>query len=355
MHESPPTTLQAEYFDGRSARPTPVTLCLMGDLLLIDGVGVSRREPVARVQWPERTRHGTRITHFADGASVQCTEAEAWDRWMRAGGQRDSAVVAAQQSWRAVLVGVLLLVATLGAIYQWGIPVAARGVVALVPASVDEAIGREALQSIDGRLMRASRLPEARQAQIRRAFERTLATLPPGSTPAYRLLFRSSRVGPNAFALPGGSIVMTDELVALVDADEQVLIGVLAHELGHVRQRHGMRSLVQVAALGAVASVVVGDFSTLLAGAPALLGQAGYSRDAEREADAETARILRAAGISPQVMVRFFERVAQWRAKEQARDKAAGDDASDSWLGIAIASHPADAQRIRFFQEAAGL
>src|SRR4030095_10063794 len=116
-----------------------------------------------------------------------------------------------------------------------------------------------------------------------------------------------SRIGPNAFALPGGTIILTDDLVKRVGADEAVLIGVLGHELGHLRHRHGMRMLIEVGALGAIASVLVGDFSTLLASMPVWLGQAAYSRDAEREADAEAVRVLRASGASPAVMVGFFE------------------------------------------------
>ena len=349
--DPPPSTLTVDYFDGRSARSTPVRLHLAGELLLIDGEGVARREPVGAVQWPERTRHGARVAHLADGASLHCADALAWDRWMRAGGHRESAVVAAQQSWRGVLVSLALIVLALAAIYEWGVPAAARAAVALLPRSVDATIGEQALASIDEHLMKPSRLPDAQQQRLRAAFERAVATLPPGEAPAYRLLFRSSEAGPNAFALPGGSIILTDELVSLVGGDEQVITGVLAHELGHVRHRHGMRLLVQVTALGAVASLVVGDFSALLAGVPALLGQAGYSRDAEREADAEAVRVLRAAAISPRVMVTFFERIADWREEEEGQDAPAG--AGDSWLGIAIASHPADAERIRFFEQAA--
>jgi predicted Zn-dependent protease len=141
--------------------------------------------------------------------------------------------------------------------------------------------------------------------------------------------------------------VLTDELVALVDGDEAVILGVLGHELGHVRHRHGLRMLVQATALGVVTSVVVGDFSSLLAGVPLVLGQAGYARDAEREADADSVQLMKAAGISPDAMVRFFEKIADERRKRS-------DGADPGWLGIAIASHPADEDRIRYFREAAG-
>ncbi len=107
---------------------------------------------------------------------------------------------------------------------------------------------------------------------------------------------------------------MTDQLAQLFEADAAVLTGVLAHELGHVQHRHGMRMVVQASAIGLVSSLVLGDFSTVLAGAPVLLGQQSYSRDAEREADAYSAAVLKAAGLSPAVMVGFFEKMNATRS-----------------------------------------
>ncbi|HEX7439190.1 MAG TPA: M48 family metallopeptidase [Caldimonas sp.] len=351
MTEEASTVLEGvDYFDGLSAHAHRVTLRLAGRSLVISGAGIERSVPVRGVRWPERTRHGARSAHLAEGGSLHCANGAAWDRWVRAGGQHDSIVVRMQQSWRWALGSVGALAALLAALYLWGIPLGARLVVVAIPASVDAALGDAALEAVDQRLMQASTLPEQTQARVRAAFERALGALAPEPVPAHRIVFRNSRIGPNAFALPGGTMVMTDQLVELVDGDEGVLVGVLAHELGHVRQRHAMRMVVQATAIGAVASLVLGDFSSLLASAPALLSQASYSRDAEREADAESVRVLRAAGISPAAMVTFFEKIAQWRNA----DSASGGSAGSSGLGIAIASHPADQERVRFFRQAAG-
>jgi Zn-dependent protease with chaperone function len=228
-----------------------------------------------------------------------------------------------------------------------------------IPASIDESLGEAALQSIDEHLLQPSALSDMRRQQISAAFEAALAAQPRGSVPVHRLVFRKSRLGPNAFALPGGTMVLTDELVELVKGDTAVITGVLAHELGHVRQRHGMRMLIQASAIGVLASVVVGDFNSLLAAVPVLIGQASYSRDAEREADAESVRVMKAAGISPAAMLRFFEAVAGYReTRQRGKDDAASAPAGtkpggDSWLGIAIASHPADTERVQFFRDAA--
>lgn len=350
MDEPAAPSIAADCFDGRNARAQPVRLQVAGDQLLIAGAGMSLSVALREVRWPERTRHGPRIAQLPDGATLHCADSAGWDAWVRASGLRDSLVVRAQQSWRWTVASALLIVVFVAAAYVWGVPWAARAGVALVPASVDESVGRTGLEVLDERLMRPSELPEAQQQQIRSAFARAVAALPPGSLPPHRLLFRKSRIGPNAFALPGGTIVLTDELVKKVGADEAVLVGVLGHELGHLRHRHGMRALAQVGALGALAGMLVGDFSSLLASVPVWLGQAGYSRDAEREADAEAVRVLKAAGFSPVVMVRFFEAMA---LPENRSGEAGRGEREPSGLEIAIGSHPADEERIRFFRDAA--
>jgi Zn-dependent protease with chaperone function len=356
MDDSRAPVLDAVYFDGVSARARPVRLRIEGSVLRVEGDGVDRRVACAEVNWPERTRHGMRVAHFEGGGSVQCSDSAAWDVWSRAGGRRDSLVVRLQQSWRGVLVSVALLVALAAALQQWGLPAAAGAVVAFTPLSVDQSLGAATLEAIDGTLMRPSRLAAAEQARLKAAFESALAAQPRGSVPAWHLEFRKSRIGPNALALPGGTLVLTDELVELVGRDERVITAVLAHELGHVRHRHGLRMLVQVTLLGGLASVVLGDFSSVLAGVPVLLGQASYSRDAERDADAEAVRILQAASISPAVMVTLFDKLAQ---RDRAHDTPDGADSGradrqSSWLGIAFASHPADAERVQYFRQAAG-
>lgn len=337
-----------DYFDGRSAEAHPVAIRLVDRQLEIHGAGIRRSVAVSSVQWPERTRHGARVAHLAEGGSLHCADSAAWDRWTESSGRKESLVVTMQQSWRWALGSGVALSALLFVLWVWGIPWAARAVVVAIPASVDAALGATALEALDEQLMRPSTLPAAGQARIGRAFEKALGTLPAATVPQHRLVFRNSKVGPNAFALPGGTMVLTDQLVELVDGDEAVLTGVLAHELGHLRRRHGMQMLVQATAIGAVSSLVFGDFSTLFAGLPVLLSQASYSRDAEREADAEAVRVLRSAGLSPSAMVTFFEKIAEWRRTDKSAD---GGPAPA--LGIAIASHPADAERIRYFREAA--
>ncbi|MEO5797718.1 MAG: M48 family metallopeptidase [Rhodoferax sp.] len=344
--------LSATYFDGLQARAQPVSLQVADGALHITGDGIARRVALPHVRWPERTRHGVRITHLADGGELHCADSAAWDAWSQHSGLGEPLVVRLQQSWRGVLGSALALVVLLLALHAWGLPLAARAALQLLPLSVDTSLGDATLQAVDEHLMQPSQLPRAEQARVQAAFSQAMtqaaAHLPLGSVPDWQLVFRASRIGPNALALPGGTIIMTDELVYLVERDTDALTAVLAHELGHVQHRYGVRMLVQVTLLGTVGSLVLGDFSSLLAGTSALLGQAHYSREAEHAADVSAVQLLQAANIDPAAMVTLFDKLAALRAAKDADAKAA----PDNWLGIAFASHPTDAERVQFFQRA---
>lgn len=348
------TTPRADWFDGRSARARPVRLQRAGrELLLLDAAEDAApdappllRVPLADVQWPERTRHGARVAHLKPVGELHARDAAAWDAFVAASGVRESLAVRSQQSWRAVLVAALLLLALAAAGWRWGIPLAAEATLAVLPPSADREVGALALAQIEEEWLQPSTLPRAQQEALRAAFARALAAAHGTQQAEWRLEFRAAKdIGPNAFALPGGHIVITDELVQLVGGDEAAVVGVLAHEYGHVRQRHGMRQLVQAGLLGAATGVAFGDFSGWLAALPALLGTLAYSRDLEREADDEAVHVLRAAGLPSEAMLRFFDAAAAWR-REHVGDLEAG-------LGIAFSSHPADEERKARFRAAA--
>lgn len=357
--EDPTDTLDARYFDGRSSRPHGVQLRMARDGLCVAPLPTSERAsaPFApftvspdQVRWPERTRHGGRLAQLPDGASLQALDVVRWDAWVaRHGGHAESRVVRAQQSWRGVAAALVLLLAAIACMYQWGLPVVARGVTALVPLKVDVLIGAKALASLDDSLLQPSELPTAEQERLRRRFTQMVAQAHPDGAAPWNLQFRKGRdrrLGPNALALPGGTMVLTDELVRLLPGDDDAVLGVLAHEFGHVRLRHAMRQLVQASAVGFGVSVAFGDYGTLIGTAPVLLATLGYSRDAEREADEESVRLMRAAGLSPRAMVGFFEAIERWRGAQRRTGR------DDSVIGMAFASHPATAERIAFFKAA---
>lgn len=167
----------------------------------------------------------------------------------------------------AILCASILALAV--AAYAYAIPLASRLILSAVPLGVDQAIGDVFFQSMDGSVLAPTRLAAGDQARLRAAFSEALAKADNDAIWPTTLEFRSGEMGPNAFALPGGRIVVTDELVTLVNGRDDVVLGVLAHEYGHVKARHGVRMVAQSALLRTATGLLLGDFSAILAGAPA--------------------------------------------------------------------------------------
>jgi len=114
----------------------------------------------------------------------------------------------------------------------------------------------------------------------------------------------------NAYALPGGHVVVNTGLIQAADSAGEVA-GVLAHEISHVEQRHTLRNLVHSLGWRALLGVALGDFSSGIWGDLAMrLGSLSYSRELESEADLGGLEILRRAGVAPHGMETFFVKLA---------------------------------------------
>lgn len=130
-----------------------------------------------------------------------------------------------------------------------------------------------------------------------------------GSPYSYRW-FVADRPEINAFAAPGGVVVVFSGLIKAAQSAEE-LAGVLAHEVAHVELRHSLQGLVKGLGLRALASIALGGAAdSMLADAATRLTELRFSRDAEREADAHGLLRLVEARISPEGMVRFYQRLA---------------------------------------------
>lgn len=342
--------VRGQWFDGRSARARSVELVWREGRLCLLAEGLAERQYAPQeLRWPERTRHGQRQLGLPDGGVVDLDDAAAWDALAAQAGHMDPLAVRWAWSWRATLVSALLLIGIGFASWRWGLPAAADAAAAVFPVAWEEKIGRSALEDLDEHLLKPSRLEAAERKRIEQALGGMAALAYPNGPPRYRLHFRDGGkvLGPNAFVLPGGDIVLTDALVRLLPsaANEPVspaLLGVLAHELGHVQHRHGLRMLVKASLSSALIGLWVGDFSSVLATLPAWLAQAAYSRDAEREADSEGLRVMRAAGLDPRAMLLFFQALKRELPEREGDDRHFG-----------LSTHPTDAERIRRFEEAA--
>jgi predicted Zn-dependent protease len=198
--------------------------------------------------------------------------------------------------------GVVLLIVGL---YRWGIPGMAAVATPYVPLAWEETLGQRVIEHL---------APEARQCRdpdrlrkLNHVVQALAATRP---TSPYRI--RISVVDDpeiNAFAAPGGQVVILRGLLEQTDSPEQ-LAGVLSHELQHVYQRHSTRAILEQTATSFILTAVSGDLSGGLAwgleGARSV-GSLHYSRAHETEADIEGLRMMQAARLNPAAMIAFYQ------------------------------------------------
>ncbi|MDR3439779.1 M48 family metallopeptidase [Telmatospirillum sp.] len=269
--------VQANFFDGRSTRIRKVTLTLAGEDLVVTGEDVGFRLPFSQVKVDERLGQASRRLRFRNGQFCEVHDLDSLDALLSSTGHRDGWVDRMQRRRRFAIVSCVLTVLFAVAAYRWGLPWAAAVGADQMPAAVGRTLSEHSLTLMDNGLLAPSKIPADRQLRLDTEFHDL--RLPEGGRPGSALLFRSSRqLGSNAFTLPDGTIILLDDLVTSIGEDQQIL-AVLAHELGHAHGHDVLKLLLQGSAAGAFLTFWFGDISQLLAVAPTMLVQAKYSRD----------------------------------------------------------------------------
>jgi len=153
----------------------------------------------------------------------------------------------------------------------------------------------------------------------------------------------------NAFALPGGEVVIHSALILRAESAEE-LLGVMAHEIIHVEQQHGLRGVIGATGIYMIASAVFGDVSgimaTLTSAAPLLLNQS-YSRRFETESDLKGFALLQKARVNPIGLASFFEKMIEEEKKQLEKIE---DEKNRELVKGALqflSTHPANEERIQ--------
>jgi beta-barrel assembly-enhancing protease len=301
--------VRARYHDGRTARAHEVEVSVAPDGVRFGFEGETHHWPLAAIE-VERLGERVRLGRPRDPARLTLDAAQ----------------------WR--LVGVLAGAAAVVALVVFvGIPLASKPLAEATPVSFERDMG----DNFERQLMVAFPRCTGRDGQD--ALYVFGDSLEDGASTPFNLRVQAVEAPmANAFALPGGAILVTDDLIEMADTPDE-LAAVIAHEAAHVEQRHVMQAVWRSLGLGLILDAVVGGGAGAGQQAVLLMGSFAdlrYSREAEQEADARGQAILAKLGLSSQGMAPFFRKIA---AKGEGREAA--------MVKELVSSHPDSERRAR--------
>lgn len=332
--------IAARWFDGRAGNPNDVGLLVDGDDLLLTSTAGLRRYSLGAVRGGDRFAGLPLALELPDGGSLWVDGSD--DDLRALLPDRRGSIVGwlTARTWAIVLCLVLLLT-LIAWLDRHAVGWVAARALRVVPASVDKGLGEKVLLGADAAWLERSKLPSKRRTALLERFEKAATIGAPDVQ--VNLVFRRMRNeddgGLNAFALPGGTIVLLDGLAEELEDDELLLV--LGHEIGHAAHRDGMHAVARSLGLMALASTVWGDFSTWAATFGATVETQAHSRQAERAADDFMREFARRNSLRPEV------EVGLWETMRELQDFRGGD--LPSWLS----THPATEERLAAARAAA--
>ena len=307
------------FFDGATSARRPVLVELSADGLVVRDA--EERAMLARWPYDELDHlaapHG--MLRLGRAGASRLARLEVRDAALMAAIDDASVPVdrsgAAERRGRTKVV-VWSLVATVSLLVAavFGVPALADKIAPLIPLRAERWLG-EAVDMQARRMLDkgdASRPFECGNEDGRAALARLIGTLEGAAAlpiPLETKVIR--RAEPNAIALPGGHIYVFEGLVDKSETPDE-LAGVIAHEIGHVANRDGTRSILQSAGLSFLFGMLLGDFvggGAVVIGARAVL-QSSYSRDVESAADRYSVDLMSRAGGNPRALGAVLDRIA---------------------------------------------
>lgn len=314
----------------------PVRLQFLGDLLRIEGAGTQDvmaesldvsvtgfNDDTLLISWQKPD--GTHAVTVSDASSQRALADSAPPGVVRKFRSRRADIRFHRGKWNTVI-GALVTCVLLVVLVWWQSEAITAWIAGRVSQETETAIGEHALAQIE------TEAELTQEGLAARTVAEIGARLTTGSRYQYRW-YVSDDKEVNAFALPGGIIIVNAGLIAKAGNPDE-LAGVLAHEIQHVERRHTLQQMIHAAGWAAVLAVVLGDVSAITAIVVHQLGNLRNSRKLEAEADAEGMKALARAGIPLEGMAGMFRRL-------QSEEARIGDGTPSL-----LSSHPATVERI---------
>ena len=341
-------SIPGKYYDGKSSRAVDAAFIGKSNghthVEVAEGGHLLVAANLDRLKISPRLANTPRYVHFPGGEKFETLDNISVNKLL---GQFK------QESWldmvhflesrkRYVLIALGILILLIWGSVRYAVPVISESIAFRLPLPVLRYAGSQTLNFLDKSILKPTQLEDARQINILNHFQQVVDT---HEKIGLKIIFRKGgSLGPNAFALPNGIIIFTDEMVQMAEHDNE-LLSVLVHEVGHVVHRHGMRTVVQNSLLGFALLSMTGDVagsSELFLGLPVLLTEMAYSRGFEREADQYALGWLRQQAIPTIHFSRLMERIDQ--------KMAVFKNSNQKWFTY-LSSHPGIKERIKPFRD----
>ncbi|WP_228739357.1 M48 family metallopeptidase [Marinobacter arenosus] len=359
MSNSPLSDLaiEGQFYSGDNSHRQDALLRSVGGELILATAFHQRHLSLQDLTISPRVGNTPRYLHLPDDGVFETSDNDGVDQL----GRRASTGRIARLLHRLenhlglILTAVVVTVAVTAFAFVYGVPWTAKAIAYALPDSIAEQAGESTLASLDSTWLDPSELSNDRQQSLQRHFEPFLT---PVGGQELTVLFRSApAIGANALALPDGTLIFTDELVELAENDDE-LVAILAHEIGHVEHRHGMQGMVQSSLTFWLIVMMTGDlsaFSDTTVMVPAVLMSLSYSRKMERQADQYALETLQRHDLDPGHFANIMARLAELEDVSQGDADDEGEEEKSHWsrLGDLLSSHPVTEERIQRFREAA--
>ena len=332
--------IRAKMYDGASSKEHSVEIEFTKlKRLIIKSHGID--VPLDSVKISSRLGSTPRVLHLPNGARCKSEENDKIDEILDTLEIKHSKIHKLERSWRLAIASILLIAVFVAFMLTAGANYSAAILADILPKTTLDYASKRGLAQLDKRYLHKSNLDKKKQAKILAMFKKLT-----NGEKRYKLHFRSSpAIGANAFALPSGDVVLLDELV-LLDKDKELrgVVGVLAHEKGHVVYKHGLKGIIKGAVASTVVGYVTGDLSFIVTTLPTIMVTSSYSREFESQADHYAKSELKRLGISSKPLGKLFMNLEEFYSKKHK------DSNATKYLDW-MSSHPATEDRIKYFMQ----
>lgn len=319
MPSDPAAAYAGQFSDGQSASVATISATARHDGLHIvaaeggtlavwpwDQIGLVEKVSDGRpVRLLNRSVNGPRLT-FDDPAILPALESMAPNLSRAPFGRKQIRTIALSLGIGGAVIGFLV----------FGLPLVAKPLAKLVPIAWEEKVGDDTIDVVNKMFADGKKTCTGKKGL--KALNDLAQRLLAGTNTPYRVQVSVANAKMvNAFAVPGGRVVLFRGLIDKAKSSEEVA-GVLAHELAHVVYRHPTQGMITSVGWSAILSAFTGgaSFSSeVIAQVAAHLATSAYSRDLETEADREGVAMLNRAGIGGDGLIKFFELIKSLEGK----------------------------------------